>query len=119
MVKRQHQGSASPEQPKATPVHPLLRQTSQIDDLAEKLRAKKDYQDFQVEELEQWKVCVNSLASSPNGKMLLRAMIDDSGIAKPPKLADPQRMIVNNIKASFYLTWVKPYLEPEVRRDLE
>ena len=99
--------------------HPLMRNASQTQDMIERHLARKDADDFKIKEITEWKTCINAVASTPNGRMLLRSMIQFSGIMDAPALNNPNRMVTNTIKGSFYLTWVRPYLTPEVRKELE
>lgn len=115
---------ANPQQPaspsaNAEPVHPLLRQVTQADKLMEAARARKEHREFQITELEAWKECVNGMAATPNGQLFLKSMIQHAGNLSPPQLNNPQQMVMNNIKAAFYLSWVRPYLNPELRKELE
>ena len=96
-----------------------MRHTSQAQDMLERSLKRHDADDFKIKEITEWKNCINAVASSPNGRMLLRSMIQFSGIMDVPALNNPNRMVTNTIKGSFYLTWVRPYLQPEVRRELE
>lgn len=122
MVKPKQQ--ASPQSPEAVEedhsrTHPLLRGESQVEQLLKAAQARKDEREFKIEELQVWKDCINSLAATPNGRMLFKSLLQHSGIFDPPNLANPQRMVTNTIKASFYLSWVRPYLQPELRKELE
>lgn len=117
---QESQPSAEEAQPEDfSRAHPLNRHRSQTGDLLEKALARKDADDFKIQEVEEWKRCVNAVASTQNGRMLLRSMLQYSGILDAPKLNNPNQMVTNTIKGSFYLTWVRPYLTPEVRRELE
>lgn len=99
--------------------HPLMRASTQSSDLLEKALRRKDADDWRVKEIEQWKMCVNAVASSDNGKMLLRSMIQYAGYQAPPDVYNANKMVINTIKGAFYTTWIRPYLQPEVRKELE
>jgi hypothetical protein len=123
MVKaKQPESQPSAEEPQQedfSRAHPLMRHTTQAQEMLEKAMARKEADDFKIKEIEEWKLCVNSVASSPNGRMLLRSMLQFSGVLEAPQVNNPNRMVTNTIKGSFYLTWVRPFLNPEVRRELE
>lgn len=119
-----------PQEPKASPpseemsednskLHPLLRGQNPAEALMAAATRRKEQKEFQIDELEEWKICVNGLASTPNGQMFLRSMIQFSGVNEPPELGNPQRMVTNTIKAAFYLRWVRPFLNPNLRKELE
>lgn len=99
--------------------HPLNRHRSQTSNLLERALKRKDADDFKIKEIEEWKTCVNAVASTPNGRMLLRSMLQYSGLMAPPEVNNPNRMVTNTIKGSFYLTWIRPYLQSDVRKELE
>lgn len=117
--KPSHPSAEEPKQEDFSTAHPLMRNKSQAQDMLEKAMSRKDENDFKIQEVAQWKQCVNAVAASDNGKMLLRSMIQFAGIMEPPVLNNPNRMVTNTIKGSFYLTWIRPYLEASVRRELE
>ena len=122
MVKPKQPESQPPEAPVEedfSTAHPLNRHRTQTSDLLERALGRKDADDFKIKEIEEWKTCINSVASTPNGRMLLKSMLQYSGLLDAPALNNPNKMVTNTIKASFYLTWVRPYLKPEVRRELE
>ena len=113
------QPSEAPVEEDYSTAHPLNRQRSQTQDMLERALSRKNADDFKIEEIKEWKLCVNSVASTDNGRMLLRSMIQYSGLMSPPEVNNPNKMVTNTIKGSFYLTWIRPYLEPEVRREIE
>lgn len=99
--------------------HPLNRHRSQTAALLEQALQRKDVEDFKIKEVAEWKACVNAVASTPNGRMFIRSMLQHSGLLDVPALHNTGKMVTNTIKAAFYLTWVRPYLDVDVRRDLE
>lgn len=122
MVKHHKPESQQPEAPieeDFSRAHPLMRHTTQAQEFLEKAMARKDTEDFKIREIAEWKECVNAVASTTHGRMLLKSMLQYSGLLDPPAVNNPNRMVTNTIKGSFYLTWVRPYLKPEVRRELE
>lgn len=122
MVKPTKPESPQPEIPQQedfSHTHPLMRKTSQAQDMLERSLKRHDADDFKIKEVEEWKICINAVASTPNGRMLLRSMLQFSGVLDVPQLNNPNKMVTNTIKGAFYLTWVRPYLKPEVRRELE
>lgn len=119
---------ARPQEPQASPpeqaednsrLHPLLRGQNPAEALMAAAQRRKEQKEFQIEELEEWKKCVNGVAATPNGQMFLRSMIQFSGINDPPELSNPQRMVTNTIKAAFYLRWVRPFITPDLRKEIE
>ena len=99
--------------------HPLNRNRTQTQELIERALKRKDADDFKIKEVAEWKLHVNAVAATDSGKVLLRSMLQYSGIMAPPDVTNANRMVTNTIKAGFYLTWIRPFLQPEVRRELE
>lgn len=110
-----------PQQPEeAQPhLHPVLRGLGRVDERMARRTSLKEKQDFQIEELEQWKTAVNGLASTSNGKMFLTNMVKFSQLSVPRGMNETLQMVEDKLRAAFYLTWVRPFLKPELRREIE
>lgn len=123
MAKRRQQESqpSNGEQPQEdfSRSHPLMRHTSQAQQFAEEALKRDKAHEFKINEVAEWKRCVNSVASTIEGKLFLKSMIDFSGIMAPPVISNANAMVTNTIKGAFYFTWVRPFLEPKVRKELE
>lgn len=123
MVKRQQPESQPSSEPPAqedySRQHPLMRNTPQVQHMLEDALKRKSEREFKINEVDEWKRCVNSVAASDHGKLFIRSMIDFSGVMAPPQLGNANAMVTNTIKGAFYMTWVRPFLEPKVRRELE
>ena len=118
--KPESQDSNQPlEQEDFSTAHPLMRNTSQAQELLERSLKRKDADVFKIKEVQDWKVCVNAVASTDAGKILLRSMLQHSGVFNPPDISNANKMVTNTIKGSFYFTWIRPYLAPELRREVE
>jgi len=116
-----HQPTHSPQQAEdeQTPLHPLLRGKSQVEDLLNAAAKRKEHKEFQIEELERWKDAVNGLAASPNGRLFLQSMIKFTGLFEPANRGDATKMVDSAVKATFYLKWVRPFLNPDLRSTIE
>lgn len=101
------------------PLHPVLRQQNSADKLLAAAAARRAQKEFQIEELEAWTQTINALAASPNGQIFLRSMIQFSGLFDVPSMRDTIKMVDDKMKAAFYLRWVRPYLPPDLRMELE
>lgn len=99
--------------------HPLMRNKNQAEDLLEKALKRQHVDEFKVNEIVEWKKCVNAVAASEHGALLLKSMLQFSGVLSVPNLGSANQMVTNTIKGSFYLTWIRPYLNPEVRKEIE
>lgn len=102
------------------PVHPLLRHPGKIDDMMAKLKDRAAGKEFQVEELQEWKLAVSRLADSPDGKVFLAALVQFSDYFAPQgKTRDTVKMVEDRCKIAFYLTWVRPFLTATQRSEIE
>lgn len=99
--------------------HPLLNQMLQTDGFAEAARKRQQQQEFQVGELEIWKETVQALASTPNGQLFLKSLVQHSGMFKTPNYKDTLKMVDVRLKSAFYLEWVRPFLTPDLRSAIE
>lgn len=117
--KPDSQDSKEPEKENFDTAHPLMRHTSQAQQLLERSARRKDADDFKVTETKQWADCVNAIAATPNGKLLFKSMLDYSGLMAPPDITNANKMVTNTLKGAFYFTWIRPYLKPEVKKELE
>lgn len=99
--------------------HPLMRKRNQSQDFLEAALARQNKDTFKINEIAEWKKCVNTVAASEAGQMLLRSMLQYSGVLSVPNVSSANQMVTNTIKGAFYLTWIRPYLQPEVRKELE
>lgn len=120
MVK--HKPQASPAQAEDAPQgtgHPLLAAMTQTDAFAQASKARAAVKEFQIAELETWKQTVAALAASPNGKLFIMSMVQHSGMHIPANYKDTLKMVEVRIKSSFYLEWVRPFIPPELRKDIE
>lgn len=119
MVKPKQPVSPQAEGEEAQPLHPLLRNLSQVDELLKASAARKEQREFQITELETWRDCVNGLAASPNGRMFLQSMVQFSGLFDPANIRDTMKCVDVGVKSAFYLKWVRPYLNPDLRKEIE
>lgn len=118
MAKQPTQGSTQTSEAQ-TGQHPLLNRLPQVDELLNRMAGKKERQEFKIEELEEWKRCINGLAATPNGQLFLRSMIQFSGLFVPGNIRDTLGMVEDKCKAAFYLQWVRPYLDEQLRKEIE
>jgi hypothetical protein len=99
--------------------HPLTKQVHAAEDMMKRLNASKEHDDFKIEQASEWKKCVNSLASTKEGKMFLRTMVTFCQLHTPKRGQGAERLLKVEGAQSFYLEVVRPYLERELRADIE
>lgn len=117
MAKSQEQNPSPPSEDYAT-AHPLMKPT-QVDLLMDAAAKRREAEEFKIEELQTWKLAVNGLAASPNGAMFLKSMVQYSGMYLPVNTSSAQTMVERGIKSAFYLRWVRPFLNPDLRSSIE
>lgn len=117
--KPESQDSKEPQEVNFDTAHPLMRSHSQAQDAIERSLKRKDAVDFKITELEEWKRTVNAIAATDNGKLLFKSMLDYSGMLMAPDITNANKMVTNTLKGAFYFTWIRPYLETQVRKELE
>ena len=111
---------AQSQPPNADPLkHPLLRQVTQADQLLAAQQKRQERKQFQIKELEQWKAALDGMARTPDGQLFLRSMIQFSGLFDPPSMRDTIKMVEDKMSAAFYLEWVRPFLKPALRMEIE
>lgn len=121
-MAKQPPRTPSPQPVEETPfatAHPLLRQATQVDEMLAAAAKRKEAKEFQIEELEVWKDAVNGLAATPNGRLFLKSMLQFTAHFEPVNTGSAQTMVERALKASFYLKWVRPYLNPDLRSAIE
>lgn len=106
-------------QPDKPNVHPLMRQASQAEDLLKRAAERTDFKEFQITEVEKWRGTVNALANSPDGQLFLKSMLQHSAFFGDIPLAQSNRMIESRIRATFYMSCVRPFLTPDLRSTIE
>lgn len=113
--------AAQPETPleQRNTGHPLLKGDQQVMEYFKKLRENKEQTAMRAEELKEWKASLNRLASTKDGQHMLRVMIVLSGWQQPGNIRDTVRMVEDNGKIDFYLRWIRPYLDSNLRKEIE
>lgn len=100
--------------------HPLLRDDSRIGEALGKLGQKEDIENFKIEKREEWRECVNRLASQADGNYMLKMMVEHTGMFQTVNNAGNGVILVKKegLKA-FYCDHVRPYLSPENKASIE
>lgn len=94
-----------------------LRNT--VDKLRES-RALRDQQEVLKKEQEaDYAKALNDMAASPSGRLVLRTLIRACGVFTPKEGVDGVSLIENNARRNLYLRYIRPYLEPVNKQELE
>lgn len=71
------------------------------------------------ERLEQYTKALNAIAATPNGKEFFSIFIKICGVFSPEDSNDPTVLLRNGERKNMYLNYIRPYLELEIKKDLE
>lgn len=108
-----------PAEPSRNTGHPLLQGNNQALDIMERLQQRQQYKEFQIEEIAKWREAINRIVATPDGRVLIKAMIGFSGLLSPQDIRDTQRIVEQRWKLAFYLTWIRPYIDSTLIKDIE
>ena len=90
---------------------------------AEKLLAQQAERDkseiIAKERAEEYRRAVNGVASTPNGELFLKTVIKALGVFAVKPNRDGMALVSDKALRDFYLTYIRPYLDEEHRRNLE
>lgn len=90
-----------------------------IDKITDKVLEDKKRFAILEEEIQEFSLCLNRVASSPDGQFFLRKMIRYCGIHHDDDKIDPAKLIEDKGRRSVYLKLVRPYLDKSVLSELE
>lgn len=71
------------------------------------------------ERLEEYKKALNSVAASPHGEIVLKTFIKALGVFSVKPNRDGVALVADKALREFYLSLIRPHLDPEIRRNLE
>lgn len=114
----QIQAAVTAEQERNTG-HPLLKGMSQAEEMLKKLGGKEDLEAFKIEKQQEWKACINRLASTADGSYFMKMMIEHSGLFASKKGQGAERLKALEGMQAFYLDFVRPLLSAENRAGIE
>lgn len=99
--------------------HPLHRTMSRVEKALGKFADQAANEERVLEDKEEWVRCVRTLAASVHGKLFLKVMCRHSQAFAPPTPENATKVVLNAARQEFYFKFVRPYLEPTQRGDLE
>lgn len=101
----------------------MSEQNSNSRSTADKLiaqRATKEAQEQNIlENKEAYAKALNVMAQTKNGELVLKTLIKALEVFSPKSGRDGVALIEVNTKRNFYLEFIRPYLEPHNRHNLE
>jgi len=96
---------------------------SEISDIMDRMQEKKKKQEIFFEKNEELKEdyirALNGVASTPNGKHFLKTLVNYLNLHEFKGSLEPRDMFLERGKKQVYLELIRPYLEPEVRKEIE
>lgn len=100
-----------------------MQQDNDILTTAEKLIASrvknKEQKEKVIENMEEFKKALNGVAASPNGNYVLKIFIKALGVFAVKPNCDGMSLVKDKALREFYLSFIRPYLDDEIRQDLE
>lgn len=93
---------------------------STADKIKEKRAKREEENEIKEENLAEFKRALNDVAQSHNGEFVLRTLIHEVfGVFNIPRSNDGVALVEHNARRSIYLRYIRPYLEPQIRQELE
>lgn len=72
-----------------------------------------------IENQEEYKKALNGMASTPNGDLVLKTLIKAMRVFDPVTAQNNVALIECNAQKNLYLTYIRPYLTPELKQEIE
>lgn len=95
------------------------RPTNTVEKIIARRKEEDRLRDLAIENEAEYKKALNGMAASPNGKLVLKTLIKACGVFDPKEGTDGVALIENNAKRNLYLRFIRPYLEPQMKQELE
>ncbi len=112
--------AADPAAPSRNTGHPLLRSESHMMEVFQRGLAAEKQEEKLIEQVEDWKLCINRVAATADGQQLLRNMFKFAGYFSPEANAgNGVKLVEMEGRRKFYSLYVRPYLEPKLRKEIE
>lgn len=86
------------------------------------LEARHEREELQkkiIQNEQDYAKALNDLGQSRNGKLVLKTLIRACGVFTPKEGVDGVSLIETNAYRNLYLKFIRNYLDPEVRKELE
>jgi hypothetical protein len=68
---------------------------------------------------EEYKIALNGVASTPNGKVFLKTLIKACGVFAVTRKMDGMALVEDKALRYLYLEHIRPYLDVQLRKELE
>lgn len=96
------------------------RNSNTVDKLLASRKERERKEAVAIENALEYQTALNGVAASPNGKLVFKTLIKACGVFDPDKEgSDGVALIRQSERRNFYLKFIRPYLEPQQRQELE
>lgn len=75
--------------------------------------------DLASEQVDEYKRALNSMAASEHGALVLKILINGLGVFSPDRGTDVAALIRQSERRNVYLELIRPFLEPNLKQELE
>lgn len=99
--------------------HPLLKNDDQVNAFLSAQAKRQAQEELIIEKIEEWKDCLNRLATTPDGQHFFRMMIKACDLFTPVARRDTVKAVEDKQRQDFYLRHCRPYIDPTFRKDIE
>lgn len=93
--------------------------TTTAEKLLEQQAERENSEAIAKERREEYKKALNGVAATPNGELVLKTLIKAFGVFAVKPNRDGMALVADKALRDFYLTFIRPYLDEDLRRELE
>jgi len=97
----------------------MLDSNSIVDVMARRQEEREKANEIVIERIEDYKAALNNIFSSADGKYFAQYLLKFCGIFNDDIQLNPAKLVEDKGKKSVYLKMIRPYLEREVRKEIE
>lgn len=90
-----------------------------VERLIEAEQNKRNFKKELIKKKEQWALCVNRIASTPDGKYFLQMLVTHAEIFAIDPNINPAKLVEDRGRKEFYLNHVRPYLNKSNKNKIE
>jgi hypothetical protein len=93
--------------------------TTTAEKLQEQQAAREQGEGIAKERAEDYKKAINGVVSTPNGELVMKAFVKALGVFAVKPNRDGMALVSDKALRDFYLTFIRPYLDEDLRRNIE
>lgn len=92
---------------------------SVIGEMEKRQAEREQAKEIQIENEKEYRVAVNKIFSSNEGKMLAKYMLRFNGVFQAYTQLNPAKIVEEAVLRSYYLKMIRPYLDKKIRMEIE